>query len=1472
MISTATKTKLRDYIREVYPTDFAAACSAAETERTGMLAELLLKASFSEDLHPRDKNGRWVSRDLIADAKHAMENGDHSEADTLRNRVTDPHERAKLEHVLAGHHDLGRTKRGEARHAAGQKRQTRESAADAVRELRLKAVSDVLSVDDLRELTEHLPHLSTDDLRATRTALGASFKGDKRKEQMVGRLQAWAEGESGRLANRTPEELAADELASAGQAEVRQRREKYSIDEAAKHRAAMDRANAARRKGDDSLVNYIISRGGIDPKSAAFLANYGSAREAIADGIAVGVFRHGGHGLDTLAAEMVRSGHVLQDEHRSADEAVLNALKEGLPSAHANLQKQHDKDENDYYRSLQEADDAGANRPEVAESVRSGQEAERHEAEAAGDGEIPGAHRQDPRGAGGSEAPVDTSFEFGANDPSKFDSLDFSTDAMYPNATEGVGTRSREPSTFDLAAQRQREKKAAESVSHAPAVMPAAAQVTTEPTPAQAAREAISRNAPPFPVDINPPYTPGKITPEVLAAAHEEDVPLSSLTAAQSDTNGKYVEHLANGGEPKPGNGPPVFVRHPNGKTYIDDGHHRAAAEAVRGASTVRGKVVELDENGEPRKPTGAAELAAEHRADAAREAYRANPEDKTAAAEYEAAQDALHAVRGTAPPVDAPSVPVTASSPAAPPALTPAAITDYATTRGYRRNRFGTMVAGHYIPAGAGWHFRDANGKSVVLRESQMREMAERGQREGAGKNFKPENDPFSDAFTGAAPVEAPAAKPTVKEPHEMTRKEIKDRLDSLFADDSDITRARNAAKEAEGAFESSHRIDHLTNGDHEVGHWPVYGGSRRMMEDARRRIAGPFNTKEEAEDAYVRARSEAKRPHVEKMRSLEAERDRLAKVEDDHKELVASALAAGKHVPAEVLADYPELQPARTMPGAAQVTGGAAETPPASAADAASRKWNNNGDGTYTSTNGTVWRKAAKGGEVSPVTGAPFAGGALMPIHGLHVATPKPPAASTPTGGGGNVKPNENAKRSEPRAVQPLTPEQVEERKYRDEAARKAQEMQAGPLAPMTGLNSATGMPFRGNSAVLSTGPWKEYAEKMGEGKMQDILRQLPPPTDPDELFNYNDQLNHPQDFKARGGTKKHLKQVPSSADARYAIQHALQNAKNVDDVHRLHRILSEPASAPAPAPAAVAPGVTARKDVTVGDLRNAGDSLASALSSHTSARNDAEKATERDVVHRAAKELAGLAASRGQQKDIDRANSMLDRAEKEAGWKGERIPNAAKQPWQMTPEEFMDARYPEIEQMRRSEGNGARDLPRRVTDALREHKQHVEAALNRGDVVSPENLQRHEIKQEKGNFVSSPEWNTKPLAMQIAGTHHTFWKNDVPINWSNAKDATKVENAGNYLKRHGGDEVSVEVRHGGDDRIKKRYLDRVKKLAEHAGYDVGEPVTKMVQGYSHDNSSIVTLRKKASPPALKAFPRYILSPSTRGAVLLA
>lgn len=110
----------------------------------------------------------------------------------------------------------------------------------------------------------------------------------------------------------------------------------------------------------------------------------------------------------------------------------------------------------------------------------------------------------------------------------------------------------------------------------------------------------------------------------------------------------------------------------------------------------------------------------------------------------------------------------------------------------------------------------------------------------------------------------------------------------------------------------------------------------------------------------------------------------------------------------------------------------------------------WTKNEDGTYTAPNGAVWKKAAAGGEVSPVTGEHFAGGRLMPIHGLH-EKPTVKAAKDQGGTASQAKPNENKER---RPAQAMTPEQIAEEKERRENERKWGETKGGHVGELLGM----------------------------------------------------------------------------------------------------------------------------------------------------------------------------------------------------------------------------------------------------------------------------------------------------------------------------------------------------------------------------------------------------------------------------------
>jgi hypothetical protein len=159
-----------------------------------------VRKAFDESLHPRGKNGRFIGKDRIEAAK-----SDPELANQLRSEVKEGDE-GKLDAALSGEYDAGRTKRGQAKHEAGQRRQSKEESKARADELIVK-LSDyhakpgsvTLTAADLHALADHLPGMTVADLRRARMAMRASFGGDRRKAEMVQRLVDHAKGNAGRL-------------------------------------------------------------------------------------------------------------------------------------------------------------------------------------------------------------------------------------------------------------------------------------------------------------------------------------------------------------------------------------------------------------------------------------------------------------------------------------------------------------------------------------------------------------------------------------------------------------------------------------------------------------------------------------------------------------------------------------------------------------------------------------------------------------------------------------------------------------------------------------------------------------------------------------------------------------------------------------------------------------------------------------------------------------------------------------------------------------------------------------------------------------------------------------------------------------------------------------------------------------------------------------------------------------------------
>lgn len=249
-------------------------------------------------------------------------------------------------------------------------------------------------------------------------------------------------------------------------------------------------------------------------------------------------------------------------------------------------------------------------------------------------------------------------------------------------------------------------------------------------------------------------------------------------------------------------------------------------------------------------------------------------------------------------------------------------------------------------------------------------------------------------------------------------------------------------------------------------------------------------------------------------------------------------------------------------------------------------SRKWKKNDDGTYTAPNGTVWRKAAAGGEVSPVTGKMFAGGALMPIHGL--AKKKEPKKEKPFRSplAPPPKVDEDKKPSAP--VQPLTSEEIEARKQKEADKQLWHEMNAGPLGKLKWMGDNPNHRAMA-SETINLAPWIDFADSIGEQGTKKIVEELEPRVH-GEIDTWADNVD-PKAAEFLSGkpydeakkkesaeweknqlrdvgsalayeprkTQAHHKKNPESLYARNLLQAALGKVRTVADMHKIASLLS-------------------------------------------------------------------------------------------------------------------------------------------------------------------------------------------------------------------------------------------------------------------------------------------------------------------------
>lgn len=148
------------------------------------IGRVFLKAgNWKSEKHPRDKNGRFIAVGRIAAAAN-----DPAKAAELRKEVA-PEDAGKLEAALedpAG--TVGRTKRGEARHAATQRREKRAADHKRAGELADKIAGGEATYEELHELGDHLERLTLDKLRYLQARIPTEGRG-RRKAEVVAALR-----------------------------------------------------------------------------------------------------------------------------------------------------------------------------------------------------------------------------------------------------------------------------------------------------------------------------------------------------------------------------------------------------------------------------------------------------------------------------------------------------------------------------------------------------------------------------------------------------------------------------------------------------------------------------------------------------------------------------------------------------------------------------------------------------------------------------------------------------------------------------------------------------------------------------------------------------------------------------------------------------------------------------------------------------------------------------------------------------------------------------------------------------------------------------------------------------------------------------------------------------------------------------------------------------------------------------------
>lgn len=215
--------------------------------------------------------------------------------------------------------------------------------------------------------------------------------------------------------------------------------------------------------------------------------------------------------------------------------------------------------------------------------------------------------------------------------------------------------------------------------------------------------------------------------------------------------------------------------------------------------------------------------------------------------------------------------------------------------------------------------------------------------------------------------------------------------------------------------------------------------------------------------------------------------------------------------------------------------------------------------GKATVMPTPNVQYVRAKAGGEKSDVDGKHYKGGQLMPIHGMYSGQGKP--AAPPTG----ATKTEPAERTDkPRTPpQPLTPEQIADRKAQAEQTQKIRDVRSGPLGQMLawheGDRREDSMP---KSDFIHLTPWRDYAASVGEEGLKPLNEKLTEMADPQKLSDWK-KYDEPDMARTMIGSKSHQKNFPTSMPTHSALSAAMDGA-DIAKMHAIHQVLSDAQSA--------------------------------------------------------------------------------------------------------------------------------------------------------------------------------------------------------------------------------------------------------------------------------------------------------------------